>query len=114
MIIPRLAALLLAFSVPALAGDLDGNPVADAARALGTAGLSPGASSPKPLAFAPRPARVFLERFLLGLSDDAGEREQYRQALSQVMQGHEEQARAGGYANDVAGALAFAVCVLQV
>ena len=107
-------ALSLALLAPALAGDLDGNPVAAAARALGTQGVAPGAAGKQPLTFKPRGERIYLERFLLSVSDDPGQRAQFKQALLEVMQGHEQQAVAGGYAHDLAGALSFAVLVLQV
>ena len=107
-------ALSLALLSPALAGDLDGNPVAAAARALGTTGTAPGATGKQPLSFKPKAERLYLDRFLLTVSDDPQQRAVFKQALLEVMQGHEQQALAGGYAHDVAGALSFALLVLQV
>ena len=106
--------LSLALLAPALAGDLDGNPVAAAARALATTGIAPGATGKQPLTFEPRAERIYLDRFLLSVSDDPQQRAQLKQALLEVMRGHEEQALAGGYANDLAGAMSFAALVLQV
>lgn len=107
-------ALWLLCAAPALAGGLDGNPVAAAARAIGAAGIAPGAAGKTPVAFRPLGRRVFLEAFLEGVTDDPTERAAFKDALLEALKGHETQARAGGYADDVAGALAFAVCVLQV
>lgn len=112
----RARSLVLSFvcAAPALTGDLDGNPLLTASSRLGATGTAPGATSQKAAGFRQAGRRIHLDRFLLSVSDDPEQRAAFKQALEQVLEGHEQQAKAGGYADDAAGALAFAVAVLQV
>jgi hypothetical protein len=114
----RLAPLLLittlALAAPVRGDDLANNPVAQAARGLGAAGLAPGKTAQAPIAFRRQPRRLHVETFVATLSDDAAERAALKDALIQGLAGYEEQAVAQGHADDVAGALAFAVVMLHV
>lgn len=111
---PLLLLATVTLALPARAGDLDDNPVAQAVRGLGRAGLAPGTTAQAPVAFRRQPRRLHVDRFVATLSDDPAERAAFKEVLLQGLARHEEQAGAAGYADDVAGALAMGVWLLHV
>ena len=104
MIVTLLALLLQA---------LPDNPVAEAARSLGTSGFKDGPPpATSPTAFKPDGKRRILARYAKQVGEDDAQRKALEEACAKILSGYEPTAKQVGAENDAAGALAFAVAVL--
>lgn len=109
------AALLLFFgsALAAHAQSLPGNPVADAARAIGRGGLQDGAApATSPTGFKSDGTRRVVAACAKQLGEDDAQRKAYEEIFLKLLESYEKQIVQAGNANDAAGALAFSVAVV--
>lgn len=107
------ALLALLASASALeAQDLPGNPVAEAARALGKSGLKDG-PPPKesPTAFKSDGTRRVVATYVKQLGDDDAQRKALEEAILKVLENYEKLTLVDGARPDAANALAFSVAL---
>lgn len=114
---PALLMLLLAAAAPALADDeLPGRsgPVAKAVRAVGEKGLSPGVTAAGGATkFTPSGRRRIVDAWVKASASSPEEASGLRALVEGTLEAYETAAAAGGFASDVAGAMAFAVGALH-
>src|SRR6185295_4365731 len=112
----RIAAALLLLLGSALAAEaqsIPGNPVADAARAIGRGGLKDGeAPKTSPTAFKPDGTRRVVAACAKQLGEDDAQRKAYEEIFLKLLESYEKSIAQAGTANDAAGTLAFAVAVV--
>jgi hypothetical protein len=113
MIRPTAALFLLLGAVAARGQSLQGNPVADAARGIGSGGLKEGAAPAKsPTAFKGDGTRRAVAGFAKQVGEDKEQRKAYKEVFLKLIENYEGSVAQGGTANDVSGALAFSVAVV--
>lgn len=106
-------ALILSVATAASAQSQAGNPVADAARAIGRGGLKESAPpDPAPTRFKPDGTRRIVAAYTRQAAGEEAQRKALEDLLLKLIEGYEKTAEQIGAAGDASGALAFSVAVL--
>src|SRR5436190_15960892 len=109
----RFLAALLLLCASASAQELQDNPVAAAARAIGKTGFSTSAApESSPTKFKSDGTLRVVSAYAKKVFDDEGQRKALAELLPNIIDGYEKTAVSIGHATDASGALAFSVAVL--